>query len=148
MEGININPLGLRAYKLLVCFYGNCIQSSVFLDSYEITTDRKNHMAPVCPTKHVHMITFYIWLLNSSSHECSKLCSLVLVHIWIVYIWTKEGGRKKVGTPPFLDLECAQKVLRWSRGETWAFPERCGGGLLREGRQRAAKALWGRHARP
>lgn len=83
---------------------------------FDITTNHKNHMAPVCPTKHVHMITFYIWLLTSSSHKCSVLWTLVLVHIRIVYIWfpscnpeQKKEEEKKGGTAvSFLDHECIQ----------------------------------------
>lgn len=110
MEIIKINPLGLRFYKSLVCLCGNYIHSNVFLDSFEIITNHKNHMTPVCPTKHVHMITFYTWVVKSSLHVCSKLWILVLAHVRIVCIWfpscnpeQKRGEGEKVSTVfPFL----------------------------------------------
>lgn len=60
MEVLKTNPLGLSIYKLLIYLYGNHIQSYVLLDLFEITTNHKNHMAPVCPSRHVPVIMLHI----------------------------------------------------------------------------------------
>lgn len=94
--------------------------------SCEIPTNHKNHMAPVCPTKHMHMIRFYIWLLTSSSNKCSILWALVLIHTWIVYIWfpsyqpeqMREEGKKVCTVLLFLGLKYIQKFHGWPQGET------------------------------
>ena len=78
-------------------------------------------MAPACPTIHVHVIMFYMWLLTSSSDQGPIWRTLLLLHIGIIYIWfpscnleQKREEGKKVGTVLlFLDHECI-KVLSWN----------------------------------
>ena len=137
MEVIKINPLGLRFYKLLVCLYGNHMQSPVLLDSHlkSPLTIRATWLLRVPPN--MCMWLHFIWLLTSSSHKCSILGILILVHVGIVYIWfpscnpeqKREGGREESRyCPPLSRSWMYSKVLWWSSVKP----------------QRSSSKVWGR----